>query len=160
VSAAPRQILTPFIETGSQAGDAGPSISAGLLGPLFNFNKNTLRVEIEEEITKQALYACEYTVLTAFREVDNALVEIESYKEQLAAEQRKYAAAENADRLSLERYDKGVTSYLEVLESQRTLFSVSLEFPEVEQNYLNAYVKLYKVLGGGWLPATIDDFKQ
>jgi len=139
-------------------GDPAWSVSGGLLGPLFNFNKNTLRVEIEEEKTKQALYEYEYTVLTAFREVDDALVEVESYKEQLAAVRRKYAAAENADRLSLERYDKGVTSYLEVLESQRTLFSVSLEFSEVEQNYFNAYVKLYKVLGGGWLPAT-HDFK-
>jgi multidrug efflux system outer membrane protein len=141
-------------------GDPAWSVSAGLLGPLFNFNKNTLRVEIEEEKTKQALYEYEYTVLTAFREVDDALVEIESYKEQTAAVQRKYTAAQNADRLSLERYDKGVTSYLEVLESQRTLFSVGLELSEVEQNYFNAYVKLYKALGGGWLTGDSKDFEE
>ncbi|TFH00722.1 MAG: TolC family protein [Calditrichales bacterium] len=91
------------------------------------------------------------TGTTAFREVDDALIEVENYKKQLAAIQRKYKAAQNADRLSLERYDKGVTSYLEVLESQRTLFSVGLELSDVEQNYLNAYVKLYKALGGGWM---------
>ncbi|MHC4666017.1 MAG: TolC family protein [Planctomycetota bacterium] len=49
------------------------------------------------------------------------------------------------------RYDKGVTSYLEVLETERQLFSAGLELSEVKQEYLNAYVKLYKALGGGWL---------
>ena len=44
----------------------------------------------------------------------------------------------------------GVTSYLEVLDSQRTSFNVGLELSQVEQTYLNAYVKLYKALGGGW----------
>ena len=145
----------------SQLSTADPawSVSGGLLGPLFNFNKNTLRIEIEEEKTKQALYQYEFTVLTAFREVDDALVGIETYKKQLAAVQRKYTAARNAERLSLERYDKGVTSYLEVLDSQRTLFSVGLELSEVEQNYLNAYVKLYKALGGGWLAEATNDFE-
>jgi len=130
--------------------DPAWSLSAGLLGPLFNFNKNTLRVEIEEEKTKQALYNYEFTVLNAFREVENALIEVETYRDQLASFTRKYKAAENAERLSLERYDKGVTSYLEVLDSQRTSFNVGLELSEIEQLYLNAYVKLYKVLGGGW----------
>jgi len=44
-----------------------------------------------------------------------------------------------------------VTSYLEVLETQRTLFNVELERSEVKQQFLTAYVKLYKALGGGWL---------
>jgi multidrug efflux system outer membrane protein len=130
--------------------DPAWSLSAGLLGPLFNFNKNTLRVEIEEEKTKQALYNYEFTVLNAFREVQNALVEVNTFRKQLASFKRKYRAAENALRLSLERYDKGATSYLEVLDSQRTSFNVGLELSEIEQQYLNAYVKLYKALGGGW----------
>jgi multidrug efflux system outer membrane protein len=130
--------------------DPAWSLSAGLLGPLFNFNKNTLRVEIEEEKTKQALYSYEFTVLNAFREVENALIEVETYRDQLASFERKYRAAENAERLSLERYDKGATSYLEVLDSQRTSFNVGLELSEIEQLYLNSYVKLYKALGGGW----------
>ncbi|MCK4559790.1 MAG: efflux transporter outer membrane subunit [Calditrichia bacterium] len=132
-------------------GDPAWSLSAGLFGPLFNFNKNTLRVEIEEEKTKQALYTYENTILLAFREVEDALIEVETYKEQLASVDRKYKAAKNADRLSKERYDKGVTSYLEVLETQRTLFKVGLEHSELEQAYLSSYVRLYKALGGGWI---------
>jgi multidrug efflux system outer membrane protein len=130
--------------------DPAWTLSGGLFGPLFNFNKNTLRVEIEEEKTKQALLNYEFSVLNAFREVEDALIEVRTYREQLASFKRKYAAAENAERLSLERYDKGATSYLEVLDSQRTSFNVGLELSEIEQLYLNSYVKLYKALGGGW----------
>jgi len=132
-------------------GGAAWSISGGLLAPLFNFNKNTLRVEIEEARTEQALYKYENTVLNAFREVEDALIEVETYKRQLAAKQRQFNAAKNAENLSQQRYDQGVTSYLEVLESQRSSFNAELELSEVKKDYLNAYVKLYKALGGGWV---------
>ena len=127
------------------------SISGALFGPLFNFNKNVLRVVIEEEKTKQALYHYENTVLRAFREVEDALVEVQTYKKQIAAVKRKFKAAKNAAVLSGLRYDKGVVSYLEVLDTERTLFSVELELSELIRNYHNAYVKLYKALGGGWI---------
>ncbi|MBW2607585.1 MAG: efflux transporter outer membrane subunit, partial [Deltaproteobacteria bacterium] len=127
------------------------SISGSLFGPLFNFNKNVLRVVIEEEKTKQALYHYENTVLRAFREVEDALVEVRTYKKQIAAVKKKFKAAKNAAALSTLRYDKGVTSYLEVLDTERTLFSVELELSELRQDYHNAYVKLYKALGGGWI---------
>lgn len=132
-------------------GGAAWSIGGSLFGPLFNFGKNARRVEVEEERTKQALYSYENTVLLAFREVEDALVEIQTYRKQITAVERKFKAAQNAAFLSNERYDKGVTSYLEVLDTQRTLFNVELEFSELRQDYLNAYVKLYKALGGGWL---------
>jgi multidrug efflux system outer membrane protein len=127
------------------------SISGTLFGPLFNFNQDKLRVVIEEERTKQALYQYENTVLLAFREVEDALIEIQTYKKQMSAVERKLKAAENAATLSKMRYDKGFTSYLEVLDTERTLFSVGLELSELNQQFLNSYVRLYKALGGGWL---------
>ncbi len=127
------------------------SAGAGLTGPIFNWNKNIRRVDIEEERTRQALLNYETVVLQAYREVADALIEIGTLKTQLASVKRKNAAAKNANRLSKLRYDRGVTSYLEVLDTERTLFSVGLELSELEQQYHNAYVKLYKALGGGWL---------
>ena len=106
---------------------------------------------MEEARTRQAMFRYENAVLTSFREVEDALVEIETYKAQMAAVERKLAAARNANELSNERYDKGVTSYLEVLEADRTLFSVELEFSELDQQLFRSYVQLYKALGGGWL---------
>lgn len=133
------------------SGGAAWSVSGSLFGPIFNFNKDKMRVEIEKERTKQALYNYENTVLIAFNEVENALDEVQTYRNQLSAVERQFKAAKNAARLSKLRYDKGVTSYLEVLDSERTLFSAGLGFFEVKQQFYNAYVKLYKSLGGGWI---------
>ncbi len=127
------------------------SVGGGLFGPLFDFKKNLQRVEIEKERTKQALYRYENRVLFAFREVSDALNDIQTYKKQISAVNRKFKAAQNAATLSKMRYDKGVTSYLEVLETERTLFDVGLELSELKQQFYNAYVRLYKALGGGWL---------
>ena len=127
------------------------SVGGGLFGPLFDFKKNLQRVEIEKERTKQALYRYENRVLFAFREVSDALNDIQTYKKQISTVERKFKAAENASTLSKMRYDKGVTSYLEVLETERTLFDVGLELSELKQQFYNAYVRLYKALGGGWL---------
>jgi multidrug efflux system outer membrane protein len=93
-------------------------------------------------------------VLTAFREVEDALVEIETYRQELTAIDRQLKAARNANELSKQRYDKGVSSYLEVLDTERTLFSTDLQQSETHQLYLNAYVNLYKALGGGWVTET------
>jgi multidrug efflux system outer membrane protein len=127
------------------------SVGGRLLGPVFNFGQNKRRVEIEEQITQQFLFRFENTILNAFREVEDSLVEIETYREELASIDRQLKAAKNANRLSLERYDKGVSSYLEVLDTERTLFSTNLQQSETHQLYLNAFVNLYKSLGGGWV---------
>ncbi len=126
-------------------------MGGGLFGPLFDFKKNLQRVEIEKERTNQALYRYENRVLFAFREVSDALNDIQTYKKQISTVERKFKAAKNAAALSKMRYDKGVTSYLEVLETERTLFEVGLELSQLKQQFYNAYVRLYKALGGGWL---------
>ena len=139
-------------DLGSVTVDGGVwSVGGRILGPIFDFNKNKRRVEIEEEKTKQALYQYENTVLTAFREVEDALIEIATYRKELAAIDRQLKASNNATELSKERYDKGVSSYLEVLDTERTLFSTDLQQSQLQQQYLNAYVSLYKALGGGWV---------
>jgi multidrug efflux system outer membrane protein len=127
------------------------SLGTGILAPIFDFDKNKLRVVIQEERAKQALHQYQNTVLLAFREVEDALSEVHTYDDQIASVERQYEAAKNAAALSKMRYDKGVTSYLEVLETERQYFSVGLELSQVRQEYLNAYVRLYKALGGGWL---------
>ena len=132
-------------------GDPAWSISGTLLGPLFNFGKNTSRVEVEEAKTQQVLYQYEYTVINAFREVEDALIDVQTYKEQLESLTRQYLAAKNAEKLSRMRYDLGVTSYLEVLESERTLFNAELQLSEIRQSTFNSYIRLYKALGGGWI---------
>ena len=126
------------------------SVGAGLVGPIFNFGKDKSRVEIEETRTEQALYSYQNVVLNAFREVSDALVDIQTYREQIGALRKQVKAAENANRLSKMRYDQGFSSYLEVLDSERAQFSAQLDLSQTTQEYYNSYVRLYKALGGGW----------
>ena len=127
------------------------SIGGQVLAPIIDFGKNKRRVEIEEEKTRQTLYQYEATVLNAFREVEDALVAIATLRDELAATDRQQKAAKNANMLAGQRYDKGVTSYLEVLDTERTLFDVELQLSDLQEQYLSAHVSLYKALGGGWL---------
>lgn len=139
-------------DLGSVTSDGGAWYLGGtLLGPIFDFGKGKQRVNIEEAKTRQALHTYEQAVLNAFREVADALVAIQALREQLGATERRLAAAKNAAILSNDRYDKGVTSYLEVLDADRTLFSAQLDRSDLRQQFFSGYVTLYKALGGGWL---------
>ncbi len=133
------------------AGGAAWSVGGSLLGPLFEFGKNRRRVEVERYRTEQALYEYELTVITAFKEVEDALVSISTLKEELSYRQDHVNAALNARNLSKERYDKGVTSYLELLESERQAFEAELAYAQTMRGLFGAYTNLYKALGGGWL---------
>ena len=127
------------------------SVSGGILGPIFQFGKNKRRVDIERERFYQDSLMYVRTILQAFREVEDALVEIRTLDNESDARERQMAAAQNAAGLSHARYDGGVTSYLEVLDSERSKFEAELAASQTYQQYLNAYVFLYKALGGGWI---------
>lgn len=132
-------------------GGATWQVGASMLGPLFYFNKNKRRVDIERARTDQVIYQYEKTVLNAFREVDDALIAISTSKRELVERNNQVKAAVNARELSAQRYDKGVTSYLEVLETQRAAFDAELQYSNVLRGLFTSYVDLYNALGGGWL---------
>ena len=67
------------------------------------------------------------------------------------AREEQHIAAQSAAFLSRARYDGGVTSYLEVLESERSLFRAELLASSTRREHLVSIVNLYKALGGGWL---------
>jgi len=127
------------------------SVGGSLLGPLFQFGKNKRRVEQQRYLAEASRLNYEATVIQAFKDVEDALISIETLKEELLAQEKRMMAAENAEKLSGERYDKGVTSYLEVLESQRQSFDAQLNYSSVRSDLLSSYIELYKALGGGWI---------
>jgi multidrug efflux system outer membrane protein len=129
----------------------GWSAGASLVGPLFEWGKNIRRVDIEREKANQALLAYEYSVINALREVQDALIEIQTYHEELLAREEGVRAAQSGRELSEMRYDRGVTSYLEVLETQRQEFEAKLGYSQNYNLVLSSYINLYKVLGGGWI---------
>ena len=135
---------------GFTSGTTAYSVTGGLFGPLFYWGQNKRRVEIERLRTEQAALAYEQTVLEALGEVQDALVTIRTLKDEQVARQAHVDAAVHAQFLSQERYDKGVTSYLEALESQRQAFESQLFLAGVRRQLLQNHVLLYKALGGGW----------
>ena len=126
------------------------SAGGGILAPLITSGRARSRVEIEEARTQQALLNYEQTVNRAFAEVEDALVAIRTYRDEHQARLLQVNAARNAAVLSRARYDGGVTSYLEVLDTERTLFSAELSESETLRLYVDSVIQLYKALGGGW----------
>jgi len=127
-------------------------LSAGLLAPVFNAGRNKRRVEVEIARTEQALLTYEQTVLQALQEVEDSLISVETFEREFLARSSQEKAAASAAKLSRARYDGGVTSYLEVLESERSLFRSELLSSSTHREQLVSYVTLYKALGGGWTP--------
>lgn len=122
----------------------------GLLGPIFEFGKNKRRVEIYRAQAEQAALAWEKTALNAFREVEDALAVLRTSRVEHDARVRQVKAADAAAKLSRARYDGGVTSYLEVLDVERSQYQSQLaSVRSLAQAHL-AVVQLYKALGGGW----------
>ena len=126
------------------------NLGANLFGPLFNAGKNQQRVEIEKARTEQLLNTYEQTILNAFREVEDALVAVQTYGDEYGIRRRQVAAAQNALDLSNARYEGGWTSFVEVIIQQRSLFDAQLSASETLQLQLASIVDLYRALGGGW----------
>ena len=126
------------------------SIGANFFAPLFNAGQNKRRVEIEIARTEQLISEYELIALQALREVEDALAGVRTLRNELAARRAQREAARSAAFLSKARYDGGVTSYLEVLIANDSLFSAENAVVAVERARLVAIVDLYKALGGGW----------
>jgi multidrug efflux system outer membrane protein len=125
-------------------------VSANLFGPIFDAGRGRARVEAERARTEQLLSQYQLVVLRALQEVEDTLIAIETFQHEAAAREAQVTAARSAAELSRARYDGGVTSYLEVLESERSLFRTELLASATRRQQVVSMVSLYKALGGGW----------
>lgn len=127
------------------------ALGAQILGPVFNQDANKNRIEIEKSRTTQLLYQYEFTVTNAVREVEDALIAVDTYQKEFDLRTEQMIASNDAMNLSWVRYESGLTSYLEVLDLQRSSFSSQLKASETLQYRLISIVQLYQALGGGWI---------
>ncbi|NOL48919.1 efflux transporter outer membrane subunit [Pelistega europaea] len=130
-----------------------PSISL----PIYSFGalKNSLDVAELSKDVQIATY--QQTIQTAFSEVNDALVGVQTYKEQLDALRAQTAAAEQSLKLAMLRYTSGVDDFLAVQSAQVALLNVKQNFLSVGLASLQNKVSLYKALGGGW---SAEDVKK
>jgi len=129
---------------------------AGLAAPLLNAQVLGFQQEAVEAQSKQALAQYQQTVLTAFREVEDALVAVRTARVQGEAQQQQVAALQSALKLAELRYKGGLANYLDVLVARRNLFESELALTSTRRLLLASTVQLYKALGGGWNPENLS----
>ena len=82
---------------------------------------------------------------------ENALIASQKSREGLLAQQRQVAALSDYARLARLRYDNGYTSYIEVLDAERSLFEAQIAYAQQQNVALTALIGVYKAMGGGWV---------
>jgi outer membrane protein, multidrug efflux system len=117
---------------------------------LFDAGKTQATIEGREAVYREAFLEFRSTFLKALEDVENNLTDYYSQQTRLKTLQETVAADEVACSLSLERYRRGLSNFLDVLDSQRALYAAQSALRKAEANVLKSLVALYKSLGGGW----------
>ncbi len=118
--------------------------------PIFNWGKLNANIKSKKAQFEQAFYAYQSTVLTAFKEVEDALVANLKEQQRYHSLLQAVGANELAVALANERYHKGLTGFLDVLQTQQALYQTQSQLVTSAGNVSSNQVALYKVLGGGW----------
>ena len=160
---AARAAFFPRIALTANAGTASTELSglfksgtfaltgvAQLLQPIFDSGRNQANLDGAKVTREIALAQYEKAIQTAFREVSDSLAGRATLTEQLRAQAAQANAAQVSYKLADLRYRNGASSYLEVLDAQRSLFAAQQALVQVQALQAQNLVTLYKVLGGGW----------
>jgi len=126
------------------------AIAPQLTLPIFNTGRIGAGVDSATALAQEALERYRQTVQQAFRDVSDSLVEHRKRGEFRVQQENLVTSLRDAARLADVRYRGGVTSYLEVLDTERQLFDAELALAQAQRDELLAVVRLYRALGGGW----------
>ncbi len=127
-----------------------------LTAPIFTGGAIAGQVKEAEAIRKETLLQYQQAIQNAFRDVEDSLVDQHRTRDQLEALTRQVEALRTYARVARLRYDNGYTSYIEVLDAERNLFSAELNYTQTQGTLFQSLVNLYKVMGGGWIVAADD----
>jgi multidrug efflux system outer membrane protein len=132
------------------------SFASSLSQPVFSGGSLLARIRISEAQREQALAEYRKAIQSAFRETEDALVALDKLAEQKASQLKLVEELRRYAYLADLRYKNGVTSHLEVLDSQRNLFSAEQGLAQAQSAALIASINLCKALGGDWSSAPGD----
>ncbi|HAY27635.1 MAG TPA: RND transporter, partial [Candidatus Accumulibacter sp.] len=119
--------------------------------PIFTAGALAGQLQSAEAAQQQALFTYQKAIQNAFREVNDALINQDRTREQLRAQRRQVEALQQYAATARLRYDNGYTSFIEVLDSERSLFNVQLQYTQTQQTEFQAMISLYLAMGGGWV---------
>jgi multidrug efflux system outer membrane protein len=127
------------------------SYAGSLTVPIFTAGSISGQVSQAEAQQQQALIQYQQAIQTAFQEVDDALIAVQKSREQLVVQARQVEALRTYARLARLRFEGGYTSYIEVLDAERSLFNAQLSYTQTNGLVFNSLIGLYKAMGGGWV---------
>ncbi len=126
------------------------TIIGGLTQPIFNKRQIRTQYEVSQAKQEQAYLDFRLAVITASKEVSDALYSYEAATEKIDIKKKEYEAYSLATNYSEELLDNGLANYLEVLNAQENALNSSLSLITAKNNQLQSIVDLYEALGGGW----------
>jgi multidrug efflux system outer membrane protein len=160
-----KALLFPSVVISGFAGVGGAVINGSAFGPfgafqalptitlpIFNAGRLKANVDFNDAATQEAVLRYQQVILQSFREVSDGLFEYRRQQGVRAEAEATVRTQRDALRLANLRYEGGVSSFLEVLITERDLFEFELVLARVQRDELLAVVQLYRALGGGWQP--------
>jgi outer membrane protein, multidrug efflux system len=126
------------------------SYGAQVSQPIFTGGALSGNLRLAESQHRQELIAYRQVIQLAFRDVSDALIGYQKLHQVRVAQETTVKDLQDSVSTSLVRYRGGITTYLEVLDGQRSLFNAELALAQARGNEYQSLVQLYKALGGGW----------
>jgi len=138
------------------AGSGAWSFAPQLVLPIFDAGRNLGNLDLTDARKNIAVAEYEKTIQSAFREVADALVARDLLNEQVDAQAAVLAAERERLKLSEARYENGISSSLDVLDTQRELFAAEQTLVQARLLRLTNGIDLYRSLGGGWIAESVS----
>ena len=126
------------------------STASSLTLPILNWGRINANIRSKEAKFNLAFLGYQSTVLTAFKEVEDALVAYTNEQQRFASLTQAVTASQLAVQMADERYIRGLTMFLDVLQTQQTLYQSQRNLVDSKAQLSTDLVALYKALGGGW----------
>ncbi|HLX13620.1 MAG TPA: efflux transporter outer membrane subunit [Bradyrhizobium sp.] len=147
-------------QTGPRAGSAIPITWVGSVGPFVNaplldFGALDAKIEAADFRAHELATVYKQSILVAVQQVDEANAAYRGFRQGVRSLDLAIDAARQATKVATERYDRGLTDFLNVLDAERQQFALEQQRAEVIRLEGDSFVELYKALGGGWPPDEI-----
>jgi NodT family efflux transporter outer membrane factor (OMF) lipoprotein len=132
-------------------GSVGPTLDA----PILDFGALDAKIEIADYRAHELAATYKQSILVAVQQVDEANAAYQGFRQSVRSLDLALDAARQATKVATERYDRGLTDFLNVLDAERQQFALEQQRAEVVRLAGDSFVALYKALGGGWPPDEI-----
>jgi multidrug efflux system outer membrane protein len=127
------------------------SLAVPVTQPIFTAGAIAGQVKMAEAVREQALLQYRQVIQNAFRDMEDALADQRHTREQFEAQARQVETLRHYVKVARLRYDNGYTSYIEVLDAERSLFDAELSYTQTQGGLRQALINIYKAMGGGWV---------